>query len=200
MRLVVGISGASGVIYGIRLLQALREAPDVETHLVISNGGKVNIALETDWKVRDVEALADVVYSDTDVAATIASGSFRTGGMIVAPCSMKTLGAIVNSYAANLLARAADVALKEGRRLVLSPRETPLHAGHLRMLHEAALMGAIVAPPVPGFYAKPQSVDDVVNHTVGRLMDLFALDTGLVRRWPGGKAAAKGQATSDPPA
>ena len=199
MRLVIGISGASGVIYGIRLLEALREAPDVETHLVISNGGRVNIALETDWKVRDVEALADVVYSDTDVAATIASGSFRTGGMIVAPCSMKTLGAIVNSYAANLLARAADVTLKEGRRLVLSPRETPLHAGHLRMLHEAALMGAIVAPPVPGFYAKPQSVDDVVNHTVGRLMDLFSLDTGLVRRWPGGKAAAKNHANADTP-
>lgn len=191
MRLIIGISGASGVIYGIRLLETLREAPDVETHLVISNGGKVNIALETDWKVRDVEALADVVYLDSDVAATIASGSFRTGGMIVAPCSMKTLGAIVNSYAANLLARAADVTLKEGRRLVLSPRETPLHAGHLRMLHEAALMGALVAPPVPGFYARPDTVDDVVNHTVGRLMDLFGLDTGLVRRWPGGKAAAK---------
>ena len=191
MRLIIGISGASGVIYGIRLLQALREALEVETHLVISNGGKVNIALETDWKVRDVEALADVVYSDSDVAATIASGSFRTGGMIVAPCSMKTLGAIVNSYAANLLARAADVTLKEGRRLVLVPRETPLHAGHLRLMHQAALMGAIVAPPVPGFYAKPASVDDIVNHTTGRLMDLFGLETDLVRRWPGGKEAAK---------
>ena len=191
MRLIIGISGASGVIYGIRLLQALREADDLETHLVISNGGKVNIALETEWKVRDVEALADVVYPDSDVAATIASGSFRTGGMIVAPCSMKTLGAIVNSYAANLLARAADVTLKEGRRLVLAPRETPLHAGHLRLMHEAALMGAIVAPPVPGFYAKPDTVEDIVNHTVGRLMDLFGLETDLVRRWPGGKAAAK---------
>lgn len=191
MRLIIGISGASGVIYGIRLLEALRDAPDVETHLIISNGGKVNIALETDWKVRDVEALADIVYSDSDVAATIASGSFRTGGMIVAPCSMKTLGAIVNSYAANLLVRAADVTLKEGRKLVLAPRETPLHAGHLRLLHEAALMGAVVAPPVPGFYAKPASVEDIVNHTVGRLMDLFGLETDLVRRWPGGKEAAK---------
>ena len=191
MRLIIGISGASGVIYGIRLLEALREATDVETHLIISNGGKVNIALETDWKVRDVEALADVVYSDSDVAATIASGSFRTGGMIVAPCSMKTLGAIVNSYAANLLVRAADVTLKEGRKLVLAPRETPLHAGHLRLMHEAALMGAVVAPPVPGFYAKPASVEDIVNHTVGRLMDLFGLETDLVRRWPGGKEAAK---------
>ena len=191
MRLIIGISGASGVIYGIRLLEALREAPEVETHLIISNGGKVNIALETDWKVRDVEALADVVYSDSDVAATIASGSFRTGGMIVAPCSMKTLGAVVNSYAANLLVRAADVTLKEGRKLVLVPRETPLHAGHLRLMHEAALMGAVVAPPVPGFYAKPASVEDIVNHTVGRLMDLFGLETDLVRRWPGGKEAAK---------
>lgn len=191
MRLIIGISGASGVIYGIRLLEALREAPEVETHLIVSNGGKVNIALETDWKVRDVEALADVVYSDSDVAATIASGSFRTGGMIVAPCSMKTLGAVVNSYAANLLVRAADVTLKEGRKLVLAPRETPLHAGHLRLMHEAALMGAVVAPPVPGFYAKPASVEDIVNHTVGRLMDLFGLETDLVRRWPGGKEAAK---------
>ena len=191
MRLIIGISGASGVIYGIRLLEALREAAEVETHLIVSNGGKVNIALETDWKVRDVEALADVVYSDSDVAATIASGSFRTGGMIVAPCSMKTLGAVVNSYAANLLVRAADVTLKEGRKLVLAPRETPLHAGHLRLMHEAALMGAVVAPPVPGFYAKPASVEDIVNHTVGRLMDLFGLETDLVRRWPGGKEAAK---------
>ena len=191
MRLIIGISGASGVIYGIRLLEALRAAPEVETHLVISNGGKVNIALETDGKVRDVEALADVVYADTDVAATIASGSRRTDGMIVAPCSMKTLGAVVNSYAANLLVRAADVTLKEGRKLVLAPRETPLHAGHLRLMHEAALMGAVVAPPVPGFYARPASVEDIVNHTVGRLMDLFDLETDLVRRWPGGKEAAK---------
>ena len=191
MRLIIGISGASGVIYGIRLLEALREAPEVETHVVLSSGGKVNIALESDWKVRDVEALADVVYSDSDVAATIASGSFRTGGMIVAPCSMKTLSAITNSYAANLLVRAADVTLKENRKLVLVPRETPLHAGHLRLMREVALMGAVVAPPVPGFYAKPETVDDIINHTVGRIMDLFGLDTGLVRRWPGGKEAAK---------
>ena len=191
MRLIIGISGASGVIYGIRLLEALRQTGGVETHLVISSSGKVNIALETDWKVRDVEELADVVHSDSDVAAIIASGSFRAAGMIVAPCSMKTLGAIVNSYAANLLARAADVTLKEGRRLVLAPRETPLHAGHLRLMREAALMGAIIAPPVPGFYAKPSSVDDIVSHTAGRLIDLFGLDTDLVRRWPGGKEAAK---------
>ena len=192
MRLIIGISGASGVIYGIRLLQALRNLPNIETHLVISKGAKLNIALETEWKVRQVEALADVVHSDSDVAATIASGSFSTGGMIVAPCSMKSLSAIVNSYASRLLARAADVTLKEGRRLVLAPRETPLHAGHLRLMHEAALMGAIVAPPVPGFYARPNSVDDIVNHSVGRLLDLFGLETDLVRRWPGGKAVAKG--------
>ena len=192
MRLIIGISGASGVIYGIRLLEALRAVPEVETHVVLSSGGKVNIALESDWKVRDVEALADVVYSDSDVAATIASGSFHTGGMIVAPCSMKTLSAIANSYAANLLVRAADVTLKENRKLVLVPRETPLHAGHLRLMREVALMGAVVAPPVPGFYAKPETVDDIVNHSVGRIMDLFGLDTGLVRRWSGGKHAAKG--------
>ena len=192
MRLIIGISGASGVIYGIRLLEALRAVPEVETHLVLSSGGKVNIALESDWKVRDVEALADVVYSDSDVAATIASGSFYTGGMIVAPCSMKTLSAIANSYAANLLVRAADVTLKENRKLVLVPRETPLHAGHLRLMREVALMGAVVAPPVPGFYAKPETVDDIINHTVGRIMDLFGLDTGLVRRWSGGKEAGRG--------
>ena len=192
MRLIIGISGASGVIYGIRLLEALRAVPEVETHLVLSSGGKVNIALESDWKVRDVEALADVVYSDSDVAATIASGSFHTGGMIVAPCSMKTLSAIANSYAANLLVRAADVTLKENRKLVLVPRETPLHAGHLRLMREVALMGAVVAPPVPGFYAKPETVDDIINHTVGRIMDLFGLDTGLVRRWSGGKEAGRG--------
>ena len=132
-----------------------------------------------------------MVYSDSDVAATIASGSFHTGGMIVAPCSMKTLSAIANSYAANLLVRAADVTLKENRKLVLVPRETPLHAGHLRLMREVALMGAVVAPPVPGFYAKPETVDDIINHSVGRIMDLFGLDTGLVRRWPGGKEAAK---------
>ncbi len=192
MRLIIGISGASGAIYGIRLLEVLRELPEVSTHLVISAGGKVNIALETDWKVRQVEALADTVHADSDVAATIASGSFPTDGMVVAPCSMKTLSAIVNSHASNLLARAADVTLKEGRRLVLAPRETPLHAGHLRLMHEAALMGVVVAPPVPGFYARPGSVEDIVNHTVGRLADLFGLETGLVRRWPGGKEAAKG--------
>lgn len=146
MRLIVAITGASGAIYGIRLLEALREARNLETHLVLSNGGKLNIAIETDWSVGQVEALADEVHSDQNLAATIASGSFRTAGMIVAPCSMKTLSGVVNSYADNLVVRAADVALKEGRRLVLMPRETPLHAGHCRLLLQAAEMGAIIAP------------------------------------------------------
>lgn len=185
MRLIVGISGASGVIYGIRLLEILKMLPDVESHLIISNGGKLNIKLETDWAVADVEALADEVHSDQNLAASISSGSFQVDGMIVAPCSMKTLSGIVNSYADNLLVRAADVVLKEQRKLVLMPRETPLHVGHTRMMHEAALMGAVIAPPVPGFYSLPQSIDDVINHTVGRVLDLFGLDSGLVKRWTG---------------
>ncbi len=185
MRLIVGISGASGVIYGIRLLEALRELPDVESHLVMSNGAKLNIALETDRKVKDVEDLADVVHSDQNLAATIASGSYRTDGMVIAPCSMKTLSAVVNSYAEHLLARAADVVLKEQRRLVLVPRETPLHVGHCRLLYEAAQMGAMIVPPMPAFYNDPQSVDDIINHTVGRLLDLFDIDSGMVKRWQG---------------
>ena len=185
MRLIVGISGASGVIYGIRLLEALRELPDVESHLVMSNGAKLNIALETDRKVKDVEDLADVVHSDQNLAATIASGSYRTDGMIIAPCSMKTLSAVVNSFAEKLLARAADVVLKEQRRLVLVPRETPLHVGHCRLLYEAAQMGAMIVPPMPAFYNDPQSVDDIINHTVGRLLDLFEIDSGMVKRWQG---------------
>jgi 4-hydroxy-3-polyprenylbenzoate decarboxylase len=185
MRLIVGISGASGVIYGIRLLETLQAAPEVETHLVLSNGGKLNIALETQWDVKDVEALADVVHSDQNLAASIASGSYQTGGMVVMPCSMKTLSGVVNSYADNLIVRAADVVLKEQRRLVLIPRETPLHVGHTRLLHEAATMGAVIVPPMPAFYNDPQTVDDIINHTVGRVMDLFGLDSGLVKRWQG---------------
>ncbi len=191
MRLVVGISGASGVIYGIRMLEVLKDQPDVETHLVISNGGKLNIKLETDWDVKDVEALADEVHSDQNLAATIASGSYKTGGMVVAPCSMKTLSAIVNSYADTLVARAADVVLKEGRRLVLMPRETPLHSGHCKMLHEATQMGAIIAPPMPAFYNNPQSIDDLINHNVGRVLDLFGLDNSIVKRWAGAQTRRK---------
>jgi 4-hydroxy-3-polyprenylbenzoate decarboxylase len=191
MRLIVGMSGASGVIFGIRMLEVLKTVPDVETHLIISNGAKLNIAIETDWAVKDVEALADVVHNDHNLAATISSGSFKTGGMIVVPCSMKTLSGIVTSYADTLVVRAADVVLKERRRLVLVPRETPLHAGHCKLLHEAALNGAIIAPPMPQFYNDPKTLDDIINHTTGRLLDLFDLDSDLVKRWEGANNAAK---------
>lgn len=187
MRLIVGISGASGVIYGIRMLEMLREIPGVETHLVISNGGKLNIKLETDWKLEDVEALADEVHSDQNLAATISSGSFKTAGMVVAPATMKTLSGIVNSYADTLLVRAADVVLKEHRKLVIMPRETPLHVGHTKLMHEAALMGAIISPPMPAFYNLPKTIDDQINHTVGRVLDLFDIDNEFVKRWSGGR-------------
>lgn len=188
MRLIVGISGASGVIYGIRMLEVLKEHPEVETHLVISNGGKLNIALETNWDIKDVEALADEVHSDQNLAATIASGSFKTGGMVVAPCSMKTLSGVVNSYADTLVVRAADVVLKENRPLVLMPRETPLHTGHCRLLHEATLMGITIAPPMPAFYNDPQSIDDIINHNIGRVLDLFDIDNSIVKRWAGAQS------------
>lgn len=184
-KLIVGISGASGVIYGIRLLEMLQSMSGIETHLVVSNGAKINIAVETDRRIKDVEALADVVHNDKNLAASISSGSFQTDGMIIVPCSMKTLSGVVNSYADSLIVRAADVVLKERRRLVLVPRESPLHAGHTRLLHEAAVMGAIVCPPMPAFYIDPQTVDDIVDHTVGRILDLFGIETGLVRRWQG---------------
>ncbi len=185
MKLIVGISGASGVIYGIRLLQTLRDVANVETHLVMSNTGKLNVKLETEYELKEVEALADVVHSDNNVAASIASGSFRTAGMIIAPCSIKTLSAVVHSYTDNLLTRAADVVLKEGRKLVLMPRETPLHAGHCKLLYDAALLGAHIAPPMPAFYAKPGSVDDIIDYSVGRVLDLFDIDVGLESRWQG---------------
>jgi len=185
MRLIVGMSGASGVIYGIRLLEVLQPVTEVETHLVMSNGAKLNISLETDRQVKDIEGLADVVHSDQNLAATIASGSYQTDGMVIVPCSMKTLSGVVHSYAEQLVVRAADVVLKEQRRLVLVPRETPLHVGHCRLLHEAAQMGAVIVPPMPAFYNDPQSVDDIINHTVGRLLDLFGIDSGLVKRWQG---------------
>ncbi len=185
MRLIIGISGASGAIYGVRLLETLREQDDVETHLVMSSTGRMNIQIETDWKIKDVESLADVVHRNNDVGAVIASGSFRSDGMIIAPCSMKTLSAIVHSYADNLLCRAADVMLKERKQLILVPRESPLHSGHCRLLYQAAKMGIDIAPPMPAFYNRPQSVDDIVNHTVGRLLDLLGLESGLVKRWSG---------------
>ncbi len=185
MRLIVGISGASGVIYGIRMLEVLKDQADIETHLVISSGGKLNIKLETDYDLKDVEAMADEVHSDQNLAATIASGSFETAGMVVAPCSMKTLSAIVHSYADTLVARAADVVLKEQRQLVLMPRETPLHAGHCKMLYEATQIGALIAPPMPAFYNDPTTIDDLINHNVGRVLDLFGIDSNIVKRWAG---------------
>ncbi len=181
-RLIVGISGASGVVYGIRALQKLREA-DVETHLVMSRSAQVTLGHETEMKPADVVALADKVYAPTDIGAAISSGSFRMMGMIVAPCSMRTLGEIATCVSSSLLTRAADVALKERRRLVLLVRETPLHLGHLRAMVAVTEMGAVVYPPVPALYAKPQSIDQMVDQTVGRALDLFDIDTGSVHRW-----------------
>jgi 4-hydroxy-3-polyprenylbenzoate decarboxylase len=181
-RLIVGISGASGVIYGVRLLQALRKIP-VESHLVMTRTAEVTLAHETRIKVAEVRRLADATYRVDDLAAAISSGSFRTIGMIVAPCSMRSLGEIANGVTSNLLTRAADVVLKERRKLVLMVRETPLHAIHLRNMLVLSEMGAIIAPPVPAFYNKPESLDDIIDHTVGRVLDLFDIDTGKVKRW-----------------
>jgi len=187
VRLIIGMSGASGVIYGIRLLEVLQKVPDVETHLVMSDSAKLNIGIETDWAATDVKALADQVHSNKDMAATIASGSFKSDGMIIAPCSIKTLSAVANCYADSLIVRAADVMLKERRRLVLVPRETPLHTGHCELLYKASQNGAIIAPPMPAHYIKPQTIDDLIDHHVGRILDLFDLDPNLVRRWQGTK-------------
>jgi polyprenyl P-hydroxybenzoate/phenylacrylic acid decarboxylase-like protein len=185
-RLVVAITGASGAVYGIRLLQELRAAGHIETHLVMSASGLLTAQHELDMKRDAIEALADVVHNPRDIGATIASGSFKSVGMVVAPCSMKTLASIANGYADNLVSRAADVMLKERRRLVLMVRETPLNLAHLRNMTAVTEMGGIVFPPVPAFYARPQSLDDMVGHTVGRVLDLFDIaSTGLVKRWEG---------------
>lgn len=181
-RLIVGISGASGVIYGVRMLQALRTA-EVETHLVISRSAQVTLGYETSLKVGDVTALADKVYAQADIGAAISSGSFRTMGMIVAPCSMRTLGEIAGCVSTSLLTRAADVVLKERRRLVLMVRETPLHLGHLRAMVAVTEMGGIIFPPVPAFYSMPQTIEDMVGQTVSRALDLFDIDVGSLRRW-----------------
>jgi len=185
MRLVIAISGASGAIYGIRMLQALQAVPHVETHLIMSKYGRMNIELETDYSPRDVEAMADVVHNPNNQAASLSSGSFKTDGMIVAPCSVKTLSAIVHSYADSLIPRAADVTLKERRQLVLMTRETPLHLGHCELLYKAAKLGAIIAPPVPAFYNRPQTLEDIVDHSVGRILDMFDIDCNFVSRWEG---------------
>ncbi|MER3544492.1 MAG: 3-octaprenyl-4-hydroxybenzoate carboxy-lyase [Chloroflexota bacterium] len=184
-RLVVGITGASGVIYGIRLLEVLRANDEVETHLVISPAAKATIAQETDWKVSAVEALADAVYDTRDIGAAIASGSFATVGMVIIPCSIKTLSAVAHSYSADLISRAADVTLKEGRPLVLVVREAPLHLGHLRLMLRAAAAGAVIFPPVPAWYGRPKTLDDVINGTVGRVLLRLGLDNTLYTRWEG---------------
>ena len=186
-RLIVGISGASGAIYGVRLLQVLRDVAGVETHLVMSQAARQTLSLETDLSLRDVQALADVVHDARDIAASISSGSFKTAGMVILPCSIKTLSGIVNSYTDTLVTRAADVVLKERRPLVLCVRETPLHLGHLRLMTQAAELGAVIMPPVPAFYHRPQTLDDVINQTVNRVLDQFDIDLpkDLFTRWKG---------------
>jgi 4-hydroxy-3-polyprenylbenzoate decarboxylase len=181
-RLIVGITGASGVVFGARLLTLLQDLP-VETHLVVSRSAEMTLALETDLKPADLRARADVVHAVGDLAAPISSGSFRTLGMIIAPCSIRSMSEIATGVTTTLLTRAADVVLKERRRLVLAVRETPLHTGHLRTMTALSEMGAIIAPPVPALYAKPQTIDEMIDHSLGRLLDLFGLDSGTVRRW-----------------
>lgn len=181
-RIVVGITGASGVIYGIQLLRKLN-TKDLETHLIISESGKKNISFETDYSVAEIESMADKLYDNDDLAAPLASGSFLTDGMIIAPCTIKTLSGIVNSYSENLIVRTADVILKEKRKLVLLVRETPLHKGHLRLMTMAADMGAHILPPVPAFYHRPKTLDDIIDQTVGKIFDYLGIAHDLFKRW-----------------
>lgn len=185
MRLVVAITGATGSIYGIRLLETLRRYENLETHLIISRPGKRTIVEETDYSVADVEALAICRYDNSDIGAALASGSFRTGGMVIAPCSIKTAAAVAACHSDTLIARAADVTLKEGRPLIMLVRETPLHVGHLRCLLALGEMGAVVLPPMPAFYNRPKDLDDIVNHTVARVLDRLRLPQTLVAEWRG---------------
>lgn len=185
-RVVVGLSGASGSIYGIRLLEQLRKDPAVEIHLVLSASGKRTLAEETDYALKDVEALGHVVYDNRDVGASVASGSFKTAGMVIVPCSIKTVSALASCYGDTLIARAGDVTLKEGRPLVAVVRETPLHVGHLKQMLALAEMGGILFPPMPAFYLRPKTVEDLVSHTVGRILDRLGLAHDLVTEWTGG--------------
>jgi 4-hydroxy-3-polyprenylbenzoate decarboxylase len=187
-KLIVGLSGASGVIYGVRLLEVLKDIPEVETHLIISKGAEVTLGLETGRTVESVKALADVVHDHANLAASVSSGSFPVTGMAVIPCSMKSLAQIALSLNDNLLTRAADVTLKERRKLVIVPRETPLHLGHLRHMTAIAEMGGIILPPAPSFYHGPKTIMDVVDQTVGKVLDQFAIPHGLFKRWDGGRA------------
>jgi 4-hydroxy-3-polyprenylbenzoate decarboxylase len=184
-RLIVAITGATGAIYGVQLLRRLRELPGIETHLLLSSAGVLNVHQELDMKRGDVEALAHVVHNVNDIGASVASGSFATAGMVVAPCSMKTLGAIANGLADNLIARAADVCLKERRRVVLLARETPLNLAHIRNMEAVTLMGGVIFPPVPAFYQRPRSLEEMVDHTLARVLDLFDIEHDLAPRWSG---------------
>ncbi len=189
-RIVIGISGASGVTYGVRMLDVLRET-DFETHLIISNAGRLNIEIETSRKPAEVEAMADVVYDHKDMAASLASGSFLTEGMVVVPCTIKSLSGIANSYNENLLVRTADVTLKEKRKLVLVVRETPLHVGHLRLMTLAAEMGAHILPPVPSFYHQPETIEDIIDQTIGKVFDYMGIEHDLFKRWGENKQIEK---------
>lgn len=192
-RIVVGISGASGAIYGVRMLTMLRQA-GVESHLVVSRSAQITLAQEMDLRLADIVPMADVFYPNADIGAAISSGSFRVDGMVIAPCSIKTLSEVATGCTGSLISRAADVMLKERRRLVMMVRETPLHAGHIRSLAAVSEAGAIVYPPVPAFYSKPASLEEMVEHTLGRVLDLFGIDTHAVRRWEGVAAAMQAPA------
>ena len=193
-RIVVGISGSTGAIYGIRLLQILRDVPGVETHLIITAPGKRTLVEETEMSVRELEALAGVTYDNKDIGASLASGSFRTAGMVIAPCSIKTAAGLAYGFADTLLIRAGDVTLKEGRPLVLLVRETPLHVGHLRMLTHLAETGAVILPPMPAFYHRPKTLDDIINHTLGRALDRLGIEQHLVPEWRGTQTPRGGKA------
>lgn len=182
-RIIVCISGATGVVYGIRLLEELHKRENVETHLIISEAGIKNIAIETERKIKDIYELADYHYSNSDLAASLSSGSFLTEAMVIMPCTIKTLSGIANSYNANLMTRAADVCLKEKRRLILGVRETPLHSGHLELMLKASSLGALILPPVPAFYHMPQNISDIINQTVGKVLDSINIDHNLFKRW-----------------
>ena len=187
-RLIVAITGATGAVYGVRLLQVLKDRPDIETHLVMSDAGVLNVHQELDMSRKDVEGLADVAHSVRDIGAALASGSFQNDGMVIAPCSMRSLAAVAHGLSDNLITRAADVALKERRRLVLMVRETPFNLAHLRNMTAVTEMGGIIFPPLPAFYHRPQSIDDMVDHTVARVLDLFCINHALAPRWQGMKS------------
>ncbi len=188
MIIIIGITGATGTTYGIRLLQVLSSIKGVETHLIISHAGEKTIELETDWRIEDIKALANFNYDIDDIGACLSSGSFKRDGMIVAPCTIKTLSALANSYSDNLLTRAADVTLKERRKLLLLLRETPLHIGHLRNMTSITEMGAVIMPPVPAFYYRPNTIQDVVDHTIGKALDIFEIEHNLFQRWSGSRS------------